>query len=162
VWTYTIDGREYKVQDSIRFVRHTGAATVDVAAAILELRALYPDLPRRMPTGFDLDYAAQLLADGVDDDLRARKLHPEQVMTGPQGIRLLVARIVQHCARLGYAPGSRDAGPEWIEQADRDYRNLLERLAIGEPGIDVVETTFVADQSAETPSTLSRGPTLRM
>lgn len=162
VWTYTVGGATLKVQERIEFLRHTTAATVDVGAAILRVRKLYPDLPERLPERASLDTIATGLAEEIEDELRQRKIPPERLMLGPAGEQILAMRIVAHAGELGYAPGSTPTDGAWAARALDRYRQRLEALVIGEPGLATTETTFVADTATSTPSEIYRGPTLRM
>lgn len=162
VWTYTIGGLAYKVQDRIELVRHTDAATVDVGAAILRVRKLYPDLPDRLPERASLDVIAAEVAEDIADELRQRKIAPERMLLGPAGVRLLTLGIVAHAGDLGYAPGATSTDGTWARLAADRYRQRLEALLVGEPGGGTTETTHVADTASTTPSEHYRGPTLRM
>lgn len=162
VWTYTIGALTIRAQDRIELLRHTTAATVDVGAAILRVRKLYPDLPDRLPERASLDVIAGEVALDIDDELRQRKIAPERFLLGPAGVRLLALGIVAHAGDLGYAPGSTQADGAWSRLAADRYRQRLEALLVGEPGRGTTETSHVADTATGTPSEAYRGPTLRM
>ena len=162
VWTYTVGGVTIKAQERIEFLRHTRAVTVDVGAAILRVRKLYTDLAERLPDRTSLDAIAAELAADIEDELRQRKIAPERTMIGPAGVRLLALAIVAHAGELGYAPGSTPTDGAWARAAADRYRQRLEALVLGEPGLATTETTHVADTASTTPSEAYRGPTLRM
>lgn len=162
VWTYSIGGVTLKPQERIEFLRHTAAATIDIGAAILRVRKLYPDLPDRLPERASLDVIASEVALDIDDELRQRKIAPERLMLGPAGVRLLALGIVAHAGDLGYAPGSTSTDGAWARLAADRYRQRLEALLVGEPGLGTTETEHVTDMASQTPSEAYRGPTLRM
>lgn len=162
VWTYTVGSTTIRAQERIELVRHSTASTIDVGAAILRVRDLYPDLAERLPSRASLDTLAAELAKDVEDDLRQRKVPPERVMLGHAGVRLLVLAIAAHAGELGYAPGGTATDGAWAAEAVTRYRARLEALTVGEPGLQVTEIELVGDVQTEAHSTIYRGPTLRM
>lgn len=162
VWTYALGGQVVRLRELVLFARHTDAATVAVAEALLSAKALYPDMSERLPANASLEAIMGELAREVRDDLRQRQIQPEQLLTGPAGTRLLVEKLLAHMSRFGYAPGATEPGERWMRMAHGYYRQRLEALVIGEPGEATAETTIAADTAPSTPSTNYRGPTQRM
>lgn len=128
VWSYTLHGRSWKVAELIEWTRHTPDA-LDVGAAILAVRELYPDITR-LPDGANLERIAARLADDVRDDIRARGLDPALVMLGPGGRTLMAAKIVEHASLLGYSPGAQPLDSFRIA-AGKAYASRLANLVIG-------------------------------
>ena len=161
VWTYTLDGVPYKVQQPVQLVRHTSAMP-DTGEVLRLVRDLYPDLPGRLAEGASLERVVVRLADRVANDMRAAGIRPEQFLAGPQGVEVLLARVLVQASEHGYAPGSTEPGERYRLEKRREYTEMLERLKIGEPGEGVLETVLASDTAGPNPSRTMRGPTLAM
>lgn len=143
-WTYTLSGRTWKVPELIEWSRHS-CGDLDIGAALLELRVLYPDLSSRLPDGTSLEHVAKTLAIRVQDDLRARKLDPTMVLLGPGARALLVARIAEWASLMGYSPGAsplRDFQASASAEYLRELANLTVGLGVtGSRSVDVTDST---------------------
>lgn len=150
VWTYTLDGVRYVVQEPVEFVRQTEAGP-SVGEVLTAIDKLYPDMKSRTPDGTRWDTMIAELGRDIRVDLRARDVDPEAFMAGEAAISLYVAKVCEHAGWLGYAPGSQDQA-EWAEKAAKRYRQRLESLTIGTAGRGVLETRLTTDTAASSPS----------
>lgn len=147
-WIYSLAGRTWRVPEMIDWSRHS-TGDIDLGAAILELRTLYPDLPARLPDGARLENAAATLVRRVQDDLRARKLDPTTVLFGDRARALLVARMAWWASTLGYSPGVCDLRA-FQASAQADYQHELATLTVG-LGILGTKAVDVTDSQAKPP-----------
>lgn len=151
VWNYSVDGVKYNIPAPIQFVRHTSSVDVSVGEAIVELRTLYPDMPGRLAEGGEFDKIVERIAVKVANDLRRNEIGPETYMMGPQGLELIVARMLVLAAEHGYAPGKTTADRRWYEQKKAEYDAMLATMVSDEPGAGVVLTDAETDTSISIP-----------
>lgn len=145
VWTYTVDGVIHRVPFPVLLDRHT-QGDFPVADAVRKLKLLYPDIGSRLPDAASLDKMAIELAEDVADDLRMRRIDPEQFLIGPTGTRILVSRMLSHMADQGYKPGHNESPDgEYAVWARGDYRRRLEALTVGLPPEGSQQTDVVND-----------------
>lgn len=151
VWTYEIDGRVHKVPCPIEFVRHTSAVDALVGEAMSYIRDVYPDMPGRLAEGADLERIVSRMAERVANDLRRNEREPELFMTGPQGLDLVVARVLLLGAQQGYAPGGTTPDRRWREECQAAYDALLAVIVAEEPGDGVVLLDHATDTATDIP-----------
>lgn len=159
VWTYTVDGRVFRIPEAIQFLRHD-SSVIAVASVVNRLVKMYPDIRARLPDQSNFEAIVSEVAVDVECDLRSRGIEPAQFLPGPNGLPLMCAAVVRHVASMGYAPGSFEEGAygEYYRIADKQYLNRLDNLTIGFPNKGTHETN--RDDQSVAPK--GRGLTLRM
>ena len=156
-WTYQVAGVTVRIPELVELVHHSDG-DLAVGAVVMTLRKLYPDIASRKPDD-ETDFAAIVaeLAEDVGDDLRERGIDPGQFLSGPQGRRLLIRRVLAFRGEQGWTPGSLK-DESWAHTARKDYQRKLEALTIGQAGHATAETTNL-DTLAKIKA---RAPTLKM
>jgi hypothetical protein len=136
VFTYSLDGKPYRVQHPVEFVRHTAA---DIGT---RWHALVSELTR-----------------SIRVDFRAANVDPERLLLGDIGVELLVLRVVEHAAISGWSPGASNQA-EFLRLARANYRERFLAVTTGVPGKGVIATTVGTDTAPTNPDQTYRGPFL--
>lgn len=139
-WVYTLGGVVRRVGERVGFERHDSAISSVAAEALLEVKALYPDLAERMPDGVSLERVVPILCRHVDNDLRTRQIEPARFFVGSRGVSLVAAKIMVYASRSGYQPG-RSPLAEFQASCLAGYIAELANLVVGAGDPTSFETT---------------------
>lgn len=138
-WVYTLGGVVRRVGERVGFERHNSTTSSVAAEALLEVKALYPDLAERMPD-VSLERVVPILCRHVDNDLRTRQIEPARYFVGSRGVSLIVAKILVYASRSGYQPG-RSPLAEFQASCLAGYIAELANLVVGAGDPHSFETT---------------------
>lgn len=159
-WNYTLDGvKQPPLREIVEWYRHGVSDRYVVEAAAWVIKA-FP-IANEVLGDTTMDAIAELMAEEVANDLRARRIDPSTFMAGDRSRALLSARILAHLGDRGWCPGQHDLA-EWTDAAHKRYRDRLSSLTIGEPGLATGETNSRTDTSPGTPSRVARSFYMQM
>lgn len=158
-WEYTIDGRLFKRFDQIRMVRFNEAGDSNESKVITSLLELFPGLVDRLPTaelGVLPGWAKQATAH-VRNELDRRKVPAHETAHGYHFHEAAVWKTAVFAAMNGATPGHDGSSLEFIEMADRHYRNATAAMFGGLPGQETVDIPVEADTATSVSSRKRRG-----